>query len=191
VPRIVDAEQRRDDITSAAARVIARAGIEAATMREVAAEAGWTTGVLTHWFADKRELLLATFEASLSKRRSLRPTTELMSRAQQLRHSLEGALPLDDERRRHWMVTLACCSHAVGDPRLAAAQTAGYREFRDHVTLQVSESGWSRGDPRTTAERLIALVDGIAMQALFDPTSWPPQRQLAALDAELGAAASV
>jgi AcrR family transcriptional regulator len=201
MPRIVDADQRRDDITAAAARVIARAGIEAATMREVAAEAGWTTGVLTHYFADKRELLLATFEASLSKRRSLRPTTELMPPAERLRHSLEGALPLDDERRRHWMVTLACCSHAVGDPRLAAAQAAAYREFRDHITAQLSLMTAARGvahvggsdsndgDARTMAERLIALADGIAVQALFDPSSWPPRRQLAALDTELAAVA--
>ena len=28
------------------------------------------------------------------------------------------------------------------------------------------------------AERLIAVADGIAMQALFDPEGWPADRQL-------------
>jgi hypothetical protein len=30
---------------------------------------------------------------------------------------------------------------------------------------------------------LIAVADGIAVQALFDPESWPPERQLATLHA--------
>ncbi len=106
MPRFVDVEERREELTDAAARLIARAGIGAATMRDVAAEAGLSTGSLTHYFADKRELLLCTFQASLSRRRTVggsRPTEP--SRA--LRASLEGALPLDDDRRRHRMVTVA------------------------------------------------------------------------------------
>jgi len=43
------------------------------------------------------------------------------------------------------------------------------------------------GDARLEAERLIGIVDGIALQALFDPESWPPQRQLDALHVGLGA----
>ena len=35
------------------------------------------------------------------------------------------------------------------------------------------------------AERLIAVADGIAMQALFDPDSWPADRQLATLHATI------
>jgi AcrR family transcriptional regulator len=184
VPRVVDIQQRRDEITEAAARVIARSGIEAATMREVAAEAGWTTGVITHYFEDKRDLLLATFQASLAHRRSLRPP-DTTSPADRLRSSLEGALPLDEDRRRHWLVTLACCLHASNDAGLADAQRDAYREFRDHVTDLVRAAGVGGGDPRTTAERLIAGADGVAVQALFDPASWPESRQLEALEALL------
>src|SRR6188472_4105948 len=72
MPRIVDVDVRRAELTDATARVIARSGIEAATMREIAAEAGWTTGALTHYFADKRELLLATFQSSVAAGRAAR-----------------------------------------------------------------------------------------------------------------------
>src|SRR3954464_14500290 len=116
MPKIVDIAQRRAELTEATARLIARSGIEAATMREIAAEAGWTTGALTHYFADKRELLLATFEASLAARRSRRAELNDASAGARLRASLEGALPIDEDRRRHWLVTLAACSHATGSP---------------------------------------------------------------------------
>jgi AcrR family transcriptional regulator len=184
MPRVVDIEQRRTELTDATARVIARSGIEAATMREIAAEAGWTTGALTHYFTDKRDLLLATFQASLAARRSLRAGRAHASLLDQLRASLEGALPLDDDRRRHWLVTLACCTQASGDEQLAAAQRDAYREFRDHVADLVRESRIAdQQDARSVAERLIAIVDGVAVQALFDPGSWPPDRQLATLAA--------
>ena len=186
MPKVVDVEQRRTELTDAAARVIARSGIEAATMREVAAEAGWTTGALTHYFTDKRTLLLATFEASLANRRARRPSSASTTATARLRSSIEGALPLDADRRRHWLVTLTCCTQAAHDTVLAAAQRDAYREFRDHVITLISDAGLaSGGDARSLAERLIATADGIAIQALFDPASWPEQRQRATLDATL------
>jgi AcrR family transcriptional regulator len=183
VPKVVDIEQRRAEFTDATARLIARSGIESATMREVAAEAGWTTGALTHYFADKRELLLTTFQASLANRRSHRPPDTDAEPAAQLRASLEGALPLDEPRRRHWMVTIAFCSQAAGDPELAAAQRAAYREFPDHVATLARRCGLTESrHAQSFAERLIAVADGIAVQALFDEESWSPERQLTRLD---------
>ena len=199
MPRVVDAEQRRSELTEATARVIARSGIEGATMREIAAEAGQTTGALTHYFTDRQELMLATFQASLAARRSARARRAESSPIEQLRASLEGALALDDDRRRHWLVTLTACTQATGDGQLAVAQRDAYREFRDHITRLVRDAELATDpvdptdttdtddtdDAVTTAERLIALVDGVAIQALFDPASWPAARQRAALDAAL------
>lgn len=186
MPKVVDVEERRLELTDAAARLIARAGIGAATMREVAAEAGLTTGALTHYFTDKRELLLHTFQASLDGRRSRRPQREPIDPRRALRNALEGALPIDESRRRHWMVTVAFCAQAAGDVELAAAQRDAYREFRQHVESLVVAAGIGpSADAGATAERLIAQADGIAMQALFDPDAWPGTRQLAMLNTML------
>lgn len=189
MPKVVDVEQRRTELTDAASRVIARSGIEGATMREIAAEAGWTTGALTHYFADKHELLLATFEASLANRRARRPDDARTAPLDRLRASLEGALPIDDDRRRHWLVTLTCCTQAAGDAALAAAQRDAYREFRDHVTRAVADAGATTPEiARSLAEQLIGVADGVAVQALFDPWSWPAERQLAAVGGAIDAA---
>jgi len=194
MPRVVDAELRRAELTDAAARVIARSGVDAATLRRIADEAGWTTGVLTHYFADKESLLLATFQASLASRRSRRLDRRLgphFGPADELRASLVGALPIDEDRRRHWLVTLACCTQASGNQALADAQRDAYREYRHHLTELVRELGVPAADPpvdpRDLAERLIAAADGVAIQALFDPASWPAERQLAALEAAMAA----
>ena len=178
MPKVVDIDQRRAELTDAAARLIARSGIESATMREVAAEAGLTTGALTHYFADKHELLLTTFQASLSSRRSRRPADEAADPFDRLLASLEGALPLDDDRRRHWMVSIALCSQAAGDPELAAAQRAAYAEFIGHVAGLVVQCGLaSARTADDVAAMVIAAADGIAVQALFDDRRWPASRQ--------------
>ncbi|HTN79935.1 MAG TPA: TetR/AcrR family transcriptional regulator [Acidimicrobiales bacterium] len=178
MPKIVDIEQRRAEIADAAARLIARSGLDAVTMREVAAEAGWTTGAVTHYFADKRELLLKTFQASLAHRRSLRTDRADATPLEQLWASLEGALPLDADRRRHWMVTVACCSQAVADDSIADAQRDAYREFAGYVAeLCVAAGLASESEAESRAGQLIAVADGIAIQALFDDRKWPPARQ--------------
>lgn len=190
MPKVVDIEERRAELAAAAAQLIARAGVGAATLRDVAAEAGWTTGALTHYFADKRELLLFTFRASLARRHAAREARPAHSAGEALIQSLEGALPLDDDRRRHWMVSIAFCSQAAGDDELATAQRDAYRDFRSHVAELCALAGWVSPAADTPgavesavalAERLIAAADGIAVQALFDPASWPPERQIARL----------
>ncbi len=188
MPKVVDVEERRAELAAAAAQLIARAGVGAATLRDVAAEAGWTTGALTHYFADKRELLLFTFRTSLAGRHAARDARPADDPRETLVQTLEGALPLDEERRRHWMVTIAFCAQAADDADLSAAQRDAYREFLRHVTALCSALPRVGGlDAAEVAARLITDSNGIAVQALFDPESWPADRQRARLHRALDA----
>jgi AcrR family transcriptional regulator len=191
MPKVVDSAERRTELAAAAAHLIARAGVGAATLRDVAAEAGWTTGALTHYFADKRELLLFTFRSSLAQRHAAREARDPARPKEALLHSLEGALPLDEDGRRHWMVTVAFCAQAAGDAELSRAQRDAYRDFRDRLAdllQQPCDGGTEAGRAAyvARAEQLIAVADGIAIQALFDPESWPAARQLDILHATVG-----
>ena len=181
MPKLVDADQRREELAEAAARVIARSGIDGASLRGVAAEAGWTTGALVHYFANKRELLAFTLQASLDRRRVANADRAALPPEQALRSMLFDALPTTDETTLHWIVTLAFAGQASSDAELASIQRAAYRDFRAAVIELVSICD-RQIDAPCEAERLIALVDGIALQALFDPELWTPARQIAALE---------
>lgn len=192
MPKVVDVAARREELAAAAARVIARSGIAGASMREVAAEAGWTTGTLVHYFQNKRDLLRFTLETSLEQRRARRADRGVLAPEAALRDTLVGALPLDEPARAHWLVTMAFCAEAGGDAELARLQRDAYRDFRDNVAELVVASGRAdRASMTTEAERLIGAVDGVSLQALFDTESWPADRQIAALDMALAAAAPV
>ena len=186
MPKIVDAGERRAELADAASRVIARAGISGASLREVAAEAGWTTGALSHYFTNKQALLAFTLEASLERVRSQRSEVPERTPDQDLRALLISILPITPDLVLHWVVTLAFTAHAATDPELGVIQRDAYRSFRSSVAglldrgaLDVSAE---RHDVERAAERVITVVDGIAVQALFDPELWTAERQIAALD---------
>ena len=77
MPKIVDHDARRAELAAAVWRLASREGIDAVTMRGVAAEAGWSTGAVAHYFADKEELVLFAFETvadRVGRRIVIKPT---------------------------------------------------------------------------------------------------------------------
>jgi AcrR family transcriptional regulator len=67
MPKVVDHEVRRAEIAEALWRVVAREGIEAATIRAVAAEAGWSRGIVEHYFDSKDALVLYACRLALER----------------------------------------------------------------------------------------------------------------------------
>ncbi len=187
MPKVVDVDQRRREVAAAAARVIARDGIDGASMRAVASEGGWTTGMLAHYFSNKRELLAFTLESSLDRRRS-DVASAAGSGAEAIRSTLLEALPITEDNRLHWVVALTFAAQAASDPDLAEMQRLAHRSWRASLRgliLQLPDRTAEDVAATCEAERMIALVDGIALQALVDPGGWPAEKQIGALDAGL------
>jgi AcrR family transcriptional regulator len=67
VPKLVDHEARRQELADALLRVVVRDGIDAVSIRTVAAEAGCSIRPVQYYFADKAELLAAA-HARVSER---------------------------------------------------------------------------------------------------------------------------
>ena len=57
MPKEVDHSARRRDLADAACRVIARNGLAATTLADVAEESGWSIGSIRHYFPNKDELI--------------------------------------------------------------------------------------------------------------------------------------
>jgi AcrR family transcriptional regulator len=172
--------------------VIARDGLDAATVRQVAAEAGSSTTVVTHYFADKQALLLAAVEDAYAA-----VATRMVAHVEAgpgglptLRAVLREALPLDAERTAEARVCMAFWAAASTSPALRAVQGAGYREWRQLVTRMLAEAV-QRGevpadlDSTDAGEQLMCLVDGLLMQATLEPRRLPADRQIRFLDAAL------
>jgi AcrR family transcriptional regulator len=192
MPKVVDHEQRRDELAAAVWRLAAREGLEAVTVRGVAEEAGCSTGALVHYFSDKEELLLFAFRTVADRvGRRLAASEERTSDPLELaRATLAEGLPRDRERQEEVRVWFAFLGLALTRPALARAQRVTYRAWRDRVAEHLrsaQEAGALRADVdcATVAAALVALVDGVAVQAMFEPRRFSAAHQLELLDARL------
>jgi TetR/AcrR family transcriptional repressor of bet genes len=191
VPKVVDHAQRRSELVAATWAVVAAEGIEAATVRRIAEEAGCTTGRITHYFADKEEVLVAALRRvhQAAGRRMLAAIGPLSGLAA-LRAVLAEALPLDQERILEWRVWLAFWGSAATSTRLQAEQHERYREWRALLKRVLATAQLPAGiDLDRLVDQIVALVDGFGLQGVLDPRH-PGQlasRLNEAVDALIGA----
>jgi TetR/AcrR family transcriptional regulator, transcriptional repressor of bet genes len=194
MPKVVDHEERRGELAAAVWSIASREGLEAVTVRRVAEEAGWSTGALVHYFEDKEELLLFAFRTVADRvGRRLAHAAERSSEPLELaRAQLMEGLPIDRERQAEVRVWFAFLGLALTRPTLARAQRVTYRAWRDRVADRLRDAQ-ERGDIRAgvdcgaEATALVALVDGLAIQATFEPRALSARRQAELVDAHLDA----
>jgi AcrR family transcriptional regulator len=194
MPKVVDHEERRAELAAAVWSIASREGLEAVTIRRVAEEAGWSTGALVHYFEAKEELLLFAFRTVADRvGRRLAQAEERTSEPLELaRAQLVEGLPLDAGRRAEVRVWFAFLGLALTRPALARAQRVTYRAWRDRIADRLRDAQ-ERGDLRAEVDcaaeavALVALVDGLAIQATFEPRALSGQRQVRLVDAHLDA----
>ncbi len=166
--------------------LVADKGVEALTFREIAAAAGCSTSIVSHYFGNKNELLFSVYQVA-----NQRATDRLMATHQAgapLSACFETILPFTDEARRNWRVWLAFWARAHLDPayfderrRAAQASLALYQGMiAERLGACADEAG-----VELAARRLIAAIAGIGLEAVFAPGDWPPEKMRDVLQAEL------
>ena len=189
MPAPVDHASRRLHVAAIAADIVAARGIDALTIRNVAETAGFSTAIVSHYFADKRDLLIATYR-SACERSTGRFDAASRRTDSRLRNCAEALMPLDRARQADWRMFCAFWGLASTDSVLAGEQSAHSRSARTKLQRVIEAEGRagllrSGVAPAQAARRLSALIHGIGVQAVFDPTDWPPRRQHRVLQSEL------
>lgn len=191
MPAPVDHSERRDRIAEIVSDIISRDGLDAVTIRQVATAAGYSTTIVTHYFASKRELLLYTYQAAATH--AQRRVDAVLGRDPlDLQGYLEALLPLDEASLREWRVYFAFWQLAAIDTEFATEQQRGERHAREGI-VRILEARARAGqgpvpaDPEAAARRLLTLLLGVAVQAMFDPLDWSAGRQKEFLTGELRA----
>lgn len=176
MPGPVDHDEKRNAIARIAADLIAERGLEAATIRQVAAIAGYSTTVVTHYFINKRAMLLAAYRHSAQSTQQRFDTLSRQHASDPLAR-LEILLPIDEQGRRAWRVYFQFWPMADHDPELAEE-----RRWWSANALSLARGCLCQADPAIAdidrkATLALSALQGIAMQALFDPVNWPAARQ--------------
>lgn len=176
-------------VTQVAADLVAQQGRPALTVRNVAHAAGCSTTIVSHYFDDMADLLGQT-NALAAERARARIEVVLAADPADIAGLIEAVLPLDDARRADWRVWLAFWSEALAvasfaDEQRLRARTM-VRRIETCLELRARRDGLSaETDLGLAAHRLGALLQGIAVEAIFDPRAWGPARQRAVMRSEL------
>src|SRR4051812_1041232 len=192
MPKQVDHDVRRRQMTDAVCRITTKGGLTAATFREVAAEAGVSVRLVQYYFGSKDELMLAT-----QRDVAARATTRLRALLRaadpprvQLRKILRSFIPTDEESRENMLMFVALHTASLVDRSLARRET---RDVPDalHRTVKklLDDIGLpAKADAGKEATILVSTVPSLA-QAVLDG-SMTAKRAFAVIDYAIAKAAT-
>ncbi|MEV0336939.1 TetR/AcrR family transcriptional regulator [Nocardia sp. NPDC050717] len=181
-----DHQAKRAELLEAAASVIAAEGYAKATMRRVADHAGYTTGAVTYYFANKEDLVLALvvsrfdrYDAMIAAIRDTADLRELLARWFHL-----------GQEAKFWPLMPDLLTSARSEPRIAELIAGRYAKFRAdyaEVLAAAQASGVVRDDipAHILSDQLSAMGDGWALLYPIEPERFTSARASALIEATL------
>jgi AcrR family transcriptional regulator len=172
----VDHDQRRLEVAIAAATIIADEGLEALTTRNLAGAMACSIGVLSHYFANKDEIVIAAMNWADSRieERFTRLIEQSPMGVDQYQPFIIDTFPLDEQSELEWRVRLNLAAYSLTHPRLKQSQDE-LRKSRQQrllkMILALQQSGNIRADikPEIIMQNAIDLVTGTAYNLLMIP----------------------
>ncbi|MEU4831404.1 TetR/AcrR family transcriptional regulator [Streptosporangium sp. NPDC023615] len=183
MPKKVDHDERRRHIAEAVLRITGRHGLDHATLRDIAVEAGISLGAVQHYFRSKDELLqhviahtgeqvTARIMAGFAGLGGTGDTGGTISVGSFLRVMASEMLPLDARRRAERRVLQAFGVRAADAPHLTEPLREGNDWLHDRVAEligQAQRDGELRPELHAGHESitLLAMIEGLASDIMF------------------------
>jgi AcrR family transcriptional regulator len=189
MPKIVNHDERRAQIVSAAWKLIAEEGLDAVTTRRIAERTGYSNGSLRYYFPGKDAVVTAAFQHIFD-------ATNLRARAGDatprglagLRLLAMEIMPLDAERLDEARVAIAFMNEALHDAAKSSLYTDLMNEWRAEFTHRLEEARIdgevsAEIDTLPTVDELLSMLMGLQILAALSPTEADVDRQTTQLDA--------
>lgn len=177
-----DHDEKRSEIVAAALRTIQRLGFDGASMRQIAIEAGCTTGVLTHYFVNKEQLLRQLvdelFDAMDTWSTDITSSEDVFQVVEDI---LQTPFSADDDKTV-WHLWYQLLLKARTDPTLAREIAQRYSTQLEHLTNlfeRQQQRGVLRSDysAQMLAEQVFAVTEGWSLMAPIDLQRFEPRRR--------------
>jgi TetR/AcrR family transcriptional regulator, transcriptional repressor of bet genes len=189
MPKIVDHAERRDVIAQVACRVVANYGFEQATVARIARAAGYTTGMVAHYFESKQEIILAALRLLLL-RIEQRLTRERNGGEANLLDVLSEALPIDEQRFTECAFWMAFWGQVSADKKLKRLNIWVHREYlrlfeRCLAGYWPEWSAWPPAVRDQVLRSVMTFMNGLTASAVTSPRDWPAATQVQQLRLQL------
>jgi AcrR family transcriptional regulator len=189
MPKIVDHAQRREEIALVACRVVAAHGFEQATVARIARAAGYTTGMVAHYYESKQDIILAALRLILLRIEE-RLTRQRDGGEPDLLTVLSEALPVDAQRFTECAFWMAFWGQVSTDKRLKKLNAWVHREYMRLFARCFAEhwpewAGWPPATRDQVLRSVVTFINGLTAGAVTSPRDWPAAVQLEQLDLHL------
>jgi TetR/AcrR family transcriptional regulator, transcriptional repressor of bet genes len=177
LPKTVDHARRREEIALVACQLVATRGFAQATVVRIARAAGYSSGMVAHYFDSKQEIILEALRLILH-----RMEHRLTKRAARTPRDLIGvlceALPIDAQRRAECAFWVAFWGQVSADQSLKRLNAWVHREylrlFRRCLDEHWPESQrWPAAIRERTLRSVVTFINGITASAVSSPRDWP------------------
>jgi TetR/AcrR family transcriptional repressor of bet genes len=189
MPKIVDHAARRDEIALVACRVVAAHGFDQASMVRIAREAGYTTGMLAHYFDSKQDIIIAALRLIL-RRIEERLTLPAGATPPDLLTLLTEALPVDTHRRIECAFWTTFWGQVSADKRLKRINAWVHREYLRLFERCLAQCWpewpkWPAATREHVLRSLVTFINGLTASAVANVGDWPATVQIEQLRLQL------
>jgi AcrR family transcriptional regulator len=187
MPKIVDHAKRRDEIAQVACQVVASRGFEHATVARIARAAGFTTGMVAHYYDSKQDIILAALRLILLRIEQRltreRDDTDLLA-------VLSEGLAIDRPRQIECAFWMAFWGQVSTDKKLRRLNAWVHREYmrlyaRCLAAHWPASRRWSEAVREQALRSIVIVLNGLTASAVTSPRDWPAERQVEQLRLQL------
>jgi TetR/AcrR family transcriptional regulator, transcriptional repressor of bet genes len=189
MPKVVDHDARREQIAHVACQVIANHGFEQATVVRIARAAGYTTGMVAHYFESKQQIVFAALRLILL-RIDQRLTHPARGGKITLLSVLSESLALDEQRFVECAFWTAFWGQLAADKKFRRINAAVHKEYlrlyeRCFAQYWPEWSDWAPAVRRQVLRSVVTTINGLTASAVTSPAEWPAQAQVEQLKLQL------
>jgi AcrR family transcriptional regulator len=161
-------------LTGAAYKVVAQKGYNDFTIKDIAEEAGLSTGLVHYYFKNKEDLLFKLLkEMNANLRDNLKKALlELTEPKDKLLAFCDEAFDLVEKEKAYFYVLIDFWAQMNHDNRIRQANIKLFQSYRDEIS-SIIEEGIAKGvfaamDVKFTSVIIISLIQGTIIQYVID-----------------------
>lgn len=170
-------EVRRNQLTKAAYKVVSRKGYYNFTVRDIAKEAGLSTGLVHYYFKNKDDLLVSVLRImnenlSFYLAKALEQTNDPKEK---LIIFMDEAFRLVEREKEYFHVLIDFWTQINHNDRIRKANIKLYQSYRAECAKIIHEGiekVFKNVDVQYTATMIVAFVQGLIIQYIIDPNAF-------------------
>jgi len=161
-------------LTRAAYKVVAQKGYNDFTIKDIALEAGLSTGLVHYYFKNKEDLLFKLLkEMNANLRDNLKKALTMLTEPRdKLLAFCDEAFDLVDKEKAYFYVLIDFWAQMNHDSRIRQANVKLFQSYRDEIAAIIKEgvakSVFMDVDVKLTSVIIISLIQGTIIQFVID-----------------------